>query len=179
MKKGFSIFFILTLSIFLCACSLLHRQPKKETKGEAERIQAKSKEIIRCLTEKDKEAFKELFAEKIRGQDGFSEQVEELFTFFECDTYIRSDIEATASGSGSTEYGKHTEWYVEPEIPYIEVFVELDDQEQDSESKYYGLYYYWQIVSEKDASLEGLHGVTVNLLNTNHTVTVGTDELIN
>lgn len=46
------------------------------------------------------------------------------------------------------------------------------------ETRYYGLYYSWQMVKKEDPALEGLHKVTVELLNMDSEVSAGTDEFI-
>lgn len=178
LKKVCSLLLIFLISSIFCSCSVLDQKSEKKPKGEAEKIQDMSEEIIRCLTKKDKKAFIELFSEKVRKQENFSGQVDELFSFFECETYLQSDIKTTASGNGSIRDGKRTETYLSPEVPYIQVLVPSDKQEGDLETRYYGLYYGWQMVKDEDSTLEGLHRVTVELLNMDSKVSVGTDEFI-
>lgn len=172
MRKIRLLSMVLLMSVILCSCTGIKGfSDKKKTMSEAQRIEAMSEDIIRCLTEKDKEAFTELFCEQVKSTEGFSEQVDQLFAFFQCDTYLTADINTSSSGGGSYEDGKKTEWSVTPAIPYIQVLLESDDG--NMKERYYGVSYYWQIIDEKDSSEEGLHNIKVNLLNTEDTVFVG------
>lgn len=168
MRKIRLLSMVLLMSVILCSCTGIKG---KKTMSEAQRIKAMSEDIIRCLTEKDKEAFIALFCDQVKSGERFSEQVDELFAFFKCDSYLTADINTSSSGGGSYEDGKRSEWSVTPTIPYIQVLVESDDG--NMKERYYGISYYWQILDERDISEEGLHNIRVNLLNIEDTVFVG------
>ena len=58
--------------VSLSACSSIREgQLNKLTSEESQLIQEKSEEIIRCLTENDKDAFRTLFSEETRHSDTF------------------------------------------------------------------------------------------------------------
>lgn len=133
---------------------------------EAELIYQMSTDIITCFTEKDKEALKALFCEKVRNQPGFDEEIDEAFEYFQGDIYINAKIDTSASGGESYDDGERTSWDVSPDIPYIDVlyYVESGD-DKDTESRYYGMSYYWHIINAEDPSLEGLQYIRIELLN--------------
>ena len=176
-KYMISVLFTIWL-LFLGSCSNIRGvQLTKVLNEEGQKIQSMSEEIIRCLTEKDSEAFTELFCDQVRNEDIFDKQIEKLFDFFECDSYIKSEIDTVAAGGDSREYGMRTEWYVIPQITYIEVLVVPNGDYNRMNRRYYGVNYYWQITDTENPSLEGLHNCTVELLNTDESVMVGTTEL--
>lgn len=116
MKKGIAVFMPILMAVLLCSCAKIRDiKLPGASEREPEKIQSMSEEIIRCLTEKDKDSFKNLFCEQVRKREGFDGQLEELFDSFVCDTYTASEIQQTASGGESKESGERTEWYVCPE----------------------------------------------------------------
>ncbi len=143
------------------------------TSEEEALIEEKSEEIVRCLTEGDKKTFASLFCEDVRESDGFAPQVDAVFDFFVCDVYIRSRIETVAGGGMSKEGGERTEWYVSPEIPYIEVLQYAADGSEDMLDRYYGLRYHWQIVDAEHPEKEGLQYMELYLLNLDRSVEIG------
>ena len=171
MRKKITVVFLLfSILIFVTSCNLL----SKLTNNEGEQIEAMSEEIIRCLTENDQAGFAELFCEKIKGTEGFDRQIEEVFSFFKCDSYLRSEIKTTAGGGGLTEFGQKTEWYVTPEITYIEVLIVPDGAPEQMYSRYYRVEYYYQMIDKNHPELEGLHGFEIELINLEDHVTIGT-----
>lgn len=178
LKKRIVPLLLTAAILFLCSCSSRALQLTKITSEENEKVQTMSQEIIRCLTEKDKEAFNALFCEQVKNTDKFAGQVDELFDFFQCDTYIKSEICMNAGGGSETDEGKRIKWYVFPEITYISVLVSPDGNSDNMYNRYYGVNYHWQITDAKNPTLEGLHNITVELLNTDKTVTVGTNEFL-
>ncbi|MCI8496986.1 MAG: DUF5104 domain-containing protein [Clostridiales bacterium] len=148
------------------------------SKSEAEKVQEMSQEIIRCLTEHDRQALKNLFCEQSRSQPRFDNELDALLDYFRCDTYINADIDGITGGGGHREYGEWLEWYVIPEIPYIEVILHSNPEDFDPDtgaplSRYYSVCYFWQITKQEDPSLEGLQYLRVELLNSDHYVQVG------
>ncbi len=97
---------------------------------ESEQIKKQSAEIIRCLTNNDRDGFCTLFCDKIKQSDTFNKQVDALFEFFSCDAYIKSEIIDSACGGESSDRGKRTEWYVTPEITYIKVIDNTDNNKE-------------------------------------------------
>lgn len=186
MKKMNRLFLLLVsviTSLFLAAsCSLpsggrMDRMVAIESE-EADKIQEMSEEIIRCLTERDQQALKDLFCESIRSLPGFDDQINRLFNYFRCDTYIDSAIDTTAGGGGLREYGEWKEWSVTPEIPYIEVILHSNPEDFDPDTgaplgRYYSARYCWEIVNERNPSMEGLQSLRVELLNFDTCVEVG------
>ncbi|QSX04648.1 DUF5104 domain-containing protein [Sedimentibacter sp. zth1] len=134
---------------------------------ESEKIDQMSKEIIRCFTERDKEALKVLFCEQIRNQPSFDDEINKAFEFLTCDVYITSERTTSAGGEESWDSGKRTKWSVWPDIPYIAVLYDFDGDSltHDMESRYYSIYYDWQIVNDEDNSLEGIQYMKIELLN--------------
>lgn len=141
---------------------------------ESKKIESMSEEIIRCLTENDQDGFIALFCEKIRETGDFDSQIENVFAFFKCDSYLRSEINTTAGGGGITEFGKKIEWYVTPEITYIEVLVIPDGAYDQMCSRYYRVDYYYQITDKNHPEREGLHYFAIELINLDDCAVVGT-----
>ena len=161
--------------VCICSCSFFRaEQLTKLTSEEGELIRKESDEIVRCLTEGDKKGFKDLFSEQIRNDETFSQEVDEAFDFFKCDTYIKSEIVDAAGGGSETDEGDRSEWYVTPEITYIKVLQDADGEEPLE--RYYGVYYYWQIKDKDEPGNEGLHYMKIALLNTDKYVEIGRDE---
>lgn len=131
---------------------------------ESEKIEEMSTEIIRCFTERDKEALKVLFCEQIRSQPGFDNEIDESFEFFLCDVYISSEFKTSAGGGESWDSGTRIKWSVRPQIPYIAILCDSDG-DSDMERRYYSIYYDWQIVNDEDKSLEGIQYMKIELLN--------------
>ena len=168
---------LLSLCIFvLTSCSisdLRAGQLSKLTTEESEKIESMSEEIIRCLTEKDSDGFCKLFSQKVREEKEFNNQIENVFSFFKCDGYTTADIDTTAGGGEHIEFGKKTEWYVMPEIKYIEVIVLSKDNADQMYNRYYQVYYDFQIIDQENPELEGLNYFVLELLNLDESVTVG------
>ncbi len=169
MKKLLILLLAIVLLITACSIDLSKIRSEQLTalmNEEGTKIQQMSNDIIKCFTEKDKEALKNLFCEQIRNRPDFDDEIDKAFEFFVCDGYINSNIDTSAGGGESIESGKHISWDVFPEIPYINTIFDADgDPSTPMEDRYYGMHYYWQIVKEDDKSLEGLQYITVELLN--------------
>ena len=148
----------------------------KLTSEEGQLIQEKSDEIIRCLTDKDKEAFCELFSEQARQSDTFDQEVDAVFDFFSCEVYIKSEVVDTAGGESSSKDGERTEWSVSPEITYIEVLQEGNGDGEELLDRYYGVKYDWQIKDSANPEHEGLNHFEITLLNIDEKVEVGKNE---
>ena len=163
MKKLSILLLAIVLLFTSCNTSPLDVLNNILSAGESGKIKQMSNAIIKCFTEKDKEALKDLFCEQVRNSPDFDEEIDKAFEYCKCDIYITSTIKDSASGGSYTEYGKRLEWYVGPDIPYFEILTETDSG--DMESRYYAIYYYWQIIYEADKTLEGLHYIEIELLN--------------
>ncbi len=148
----------------------------KLTSEEGQLIQEKSDEIIRCLTDKDKEAFCELFSEEARQSDTFDQEVDAVFDFFSCEVYIKSEVVDTAGGESSSEEGERTKWSVYPEITYIEVLQKGDGDDEKMPDRYYGVRYGWQIKDSTHPEREGLNHFEITLLNTDDKTEIGKNE---
>jgi len=170
MKKIVFLLFILMITLSSCG-NPLDTFNNILSAGESEKITKMSNDIIKCFTEKDKESLKMLFCEQVRKTPGFEEEIDKAFEYCKVDIYTTSNINFSASGGGHKEYGKYLEWYVGPEIPYFAILTENDSGE--FECKYYSISYYWQIIYEADKTLEGLHYITLELLNVD-TLVIGT-----
>ena len=177
-SKGILAIFLAAAMIF-CLCSCSSSRAKQLTSlmsEESTKIEEQSTEIIRCLTEGDKEGFRSLFCSQVRQSDTFSQEIDDIFDFFSCEIYIKSEIDDSASGGTSSYMGKRTKWYVTPEITYIEVLEYVDENSEELTRRYYGVLYYWEIINTEHPELEGLHYLTINLLNTENAVEIGTYE---
>jgi hypothetical protein len=139
------------------------------TGKESVKIKQMSNDIIKCFTEKDKEALKGLFCEQVRNKSGFDDELDKAFEYLNCDVYTTSTIDDTASGGMSTEHGEYIKWYVAPEIPYFSILKKIESDTDPGGYEhvrcYYSISYYWQITYKEDASLEGLHYMVIELLN--------------
>ena len=133
---------------------------------ESIKIKEMSNEIIRCFTKNDKAALEKLFSIQIRNRPNFNNDIDMLFKYFKCDTYINSEIKTNTSGGESRESGRRTMWYVMPDIPYISVLVSSEENAQKMmKSRYYSIKYSWCIINEIDTTLEGLYYIEIELLN--------------
>lgn len=160
--------------VSLSACSLIREgQLNKLTSTESQLIQEKSNEIIRCLTENDKDAFRALFSEEARQSDTLDEEVDAVFDFFSCEIYIKSEVVDVAGGESSSENGERTEWSVSPEITYIEVLQKGDGDDKEMSDRYYGVRYDWQIRDSAHPEREGLNHFEITLLNTDDKAEIG------
>lgn len=143
------------------------------TNEEGTKINQMSNDIIQCFVKKDKNALKKMFCKKTQNDYNFQDEIDKAFTYLACDDYITSQIDTTASGGDSTEFGERVSWYVIPNIPYIEV-LQADVNNPDSMvERYFSIQYYWQITNNSDKSLEGLQYLTIKLLNMDSSVTIG------
>ena len=174
MKKLIILLFVMIL--LLTSCSNINNILSN---SESEKIKQMSTDILTCITENDKESFKNLFCERSQNIPGFDEQVDAMFEY--CNgtvCFTDSTIKTTASGGSSTQKGERVEWHVSPEIPYFEVLSEPDPDEEQStyfsvmKSRYYSIRYSWYITYESDKAVEGLHGLKIELLNVD-SMTVG------
>lgn len=169
MKKF--LILLLTIVLLLASCSINLPNIRAKQLGtlineESAKIEQMSNNIIKCFTEKDKEALKKLFCEQIRKRPNFDNDIDKAFEYFKCDVYINSNIDTIAGGGESIEDGKRISWDVMPEIPYINVIFDADgDESTPMENRYYSMWYYWHVVNDKDKSLEGLQYITIKLLN--------------
>ena len=160
---------LLSLCIFvLTSCSISDLRA-----GQLSKLTTEESEKIECLTEKDTDGFCKLFSEKAREEKEFNNQIENVFSFFKCDGYTTADIDTTAGGGEHIEFGKRTEWYVMPEIKYIEVIVLSKDNADQMYNRYYQVYYDYQIIDQENPELEGLNYFVLELLNLDESVTVG------
>ena len=158
----------------LCACSSLREKRLTALASEEGRlIREQSEKIIRCLTENDKEGFCALFCEKARQRDTFNQEVDAVFDFFSCEVYIKAEVEDSAGGGMSTEEGKRTEWYLTPEITYIEVLQRKEDDPDEMADRYYGVRYCWKVTDTEKPEMEGLQYFEIRLLNTDNSAEVG------
>lgn len=171
MKRTVAILVVLSLLCLLCSCATLDTQTKDE-----QRITEMSDKIIRCLTEKDRDAFAALFCEQVKHTEAFEEQLNGMFDFFLGDIYLQSDFNGANHEYESFEKGERIQWVVSEEIVYLKVSCKSEDGEDFL--RYYGIRYEWVPVCQEDASLVGLHRVSVELLNTPETAEVGTEEFL-
>jgi hypothetical protein len=146
---------------------------------ESALIRDESEEIIRCLTEGDKDGFCALFSEEIRNSDYFTDKVDDAFSFFDCDVYLISQIQEAAGGSGSTDHGKYTERTLSPEITYIKVLQAVPTGVEGGEvyvDRYYQVRYRWIVTDEDHPERVGIQELEIELLNTDQSVMIGIPE---
>ena len=175
-KKTASFILLFGMILILTSCSFADfraAQLSKLMNEEAEKIEEMSEEIIRCLTENDQDGLAELFCEKIKKSEDFNSQIEKVFSFFKCDVYIDSEYKISAGGGSHIEYGEKTEWYVIPEITYIDILVAPDGWGGQTYDRYYKVNYYYMIIDKENPELEGLNYFEIELLNLDEIVTVG------
>ena len=65
---------------------------------------------------------------------------------------------------------------ITPEITYIEILQHSGEDNEELVDRYYGVYYYWKITDIEHPELEGLHYLIINILNTDNSIEIGTDE---
>ena len=164
MKKCLTLLLAIVLLLQFSGCGM-----NETTPSNGDRIDEMSKEIVRCLIEKDREALEILFCKRVQNTAEFESQMNALYDFFDYDHFIRYDLDGDHAESEAKESGVRTEWSVDAEIIYIEVYDENGTQ-------FYGIEYQWTPIYEADAELVGLHSLTVHLLNTENSVTLGTDK---
>ena len=164
MKKYLTLLLSIVLLLQFSGCGM-----NETTLSNGDRIDEMSKEIVRCLIEKDREALEILFCKRVQKTAEFESQMNALYDFFDYDYFIRYDLDGDHAESEAKESGVRTEWSVDVEIIYIEVYDENGTQ-------FYGIEYQWTPIYEADAELVGLHSLTVHLLNTENSVTLGTDK---
>jgi hypothetical protein len=161
-KPKIVVLLILLISIFtFSGCNMLGRagQLTQLTQTESVKIREMSDKIIHCFKENDQEGLKNLFCEKIRNDPDFNRQLAEAFKYLK-GRINDWDIQTTASGGQSVEYGKIKEWDVSPQIRYVKTI-----GNDITGSHVYDITYHWKIVNEKDKTLEGLQVITITLLN--------------
>ena len=88
---------------------------------ETIKINEMSKEIIRCFTQKDKNALIELFCDEIQNSPDFNNKINKIFEYFSCDIYSFSEKSRSGHSGFSTNEGRRTEWNISVNIPYIYV----------------------------------------------------------
>ena len=176
VKRSFAtIFAILACLLSLCSCSSSRaEQLTALTSSESKKIKEMSDEIIRCLTENDRDGFCSLFCDQVRQRESFSQEVDAIFDSFPCEVYVTSEVQDSASGGSSSAMGKRTEWYVIPKITYIEILQPSGEDSKELVDRYYGVYYYWKITDTEHPELEGLHYLAINMLNTDNSIEIGT-----
>ena len=179
-KRAASVFLALSAMLCLTSCSQLRAlQLTGMMSEEAEKIHSMSEEIIRCLTEHDREGLKELFCDRVKENEELDGQIEELMEFVQCDVYLSADIEDSASGGQSIESGEITDWTVRPQIPYVKVQVASEEEDGRDAVRYYKVAYGWKITDKEDPSMEGLHWIEAELLNMDEKVWIGTNGFLN
>ena len=179
LKRAALVLLIIACMFSLCSCisllSLREKQLNALAAEESGLITEKSEEIIRCLTEGDKEGFAALFCEEVRASSRFADDVDAVFAYFPCEAYITSQIEDFAGGTESREGGKRTEWSLSPEIPYIQILQPSADDPETLRDRYYAVWYDWTLVDEEHLEWVGLRRFTITLLNSDDSVVVGLD----
>jgi len=166
MKKLVILLFVMIL--LLTSCSNINNILSN---SESEKIKQMSTDILTCITENDKESFKNLFCERSQNIPGFDEQVDAMFEYCNGTVYFTDHtIKTTASGGSKRQDGKITYWNVDPEIPYFRVLTEVDSGEK--EFRHYSIRYRWNIICEEDKTNEGLKYIEIELLNVD-SMTVG------
>lgn len=170
---------VLAGALCLTACSFFRAgQLTALTDEEGKRITQQSNEIIRCLTERDRDGLAALFCEKAREGTAFDRELDAVFDYFNCEVYIKAEVNSLAGGGASTESGKRVKWYVHPEITYIKVLQPSARDGDEMVDRYYGVRYYWMITDAEHPELEGLHHLEITLLNADTSVEIGTEEWI-
>lgn len=131
---------------------------------ERKKIKEMSPEIIRCFVEKDKEALTNLFCERIRNNPDFSIEIDKAFQYFKCDFYWGTrTISDSAGGGKAKDEGKVTHWYVTPQMDYVATYVYINDN-FETKVYVYNMNYMWMIYNQ-DKAIEGLHNITIELIN--------------
>ncbi len=129
-----------------------------------------AQQIIRCLLEKDQDGLSALFCQPIRITTSYAQNLGKLYAMFpytSCESYRYDDGLASYSRLKDKEVLRT----LQAEIVYIEVT--QTDANGNKTSKFYGLEWYWVLTCEENPDLLGIHQLTVRLLNTNESVTLG------
>ena len=178
IKRICSVLLIIAMCFLMCSCG------SDVSNGDAANREIKnmSEEIIRCLKENDKEAFKDLFCERVRNIENYDKQVDEFFDYFECKEFISSEYDVSEGSEQITENGEVTEWYTSETIKSIKTIARNPVRnhdipfDEDVVERDYRIEYYYQIVYADDVSLLGLHSITISLPDEeDEGITVGTD----
>ncbi len=129
-----------------------------------------AQKIVKCLIEKDRDGFNALFCKPTRSTSCFTDYVGNLFNMFYYDSYIGYRYDDMVA-SYAKENDKEILRTLQAEIIYIEVPAFGADGEENS--KFYGLEWYWVLACEENPDLVGIHQLTIRLLNTEQSITVG------
>ena len=164
MKKCLALLLAMLLLLQLGGCSM-----NELMRSDSNKIDEMSEKIIRCLIEKDRETLGNLFCERVKKTAEFDAQMNALFAFCDYAHCIRYDLGGDHAQSEASEFGVRTEWSVDAEIIYIDV-------SDEKGTLFYGVEYQWTPIYEANAELVGLHALTVHLLNTDNSVTLGSEK---
>lgn len=124
-----------------------------------------SREIMRCIKEKDKEGLKVLFCDKIKNNADYDldAQIDEMFGFIDYGCSGSWSYGSSGSEGKSWREGRVSDWDMHPEIKDIRIL--YDDGKGGFITKYYIINYYWHITCNEDKSLEGIQYINVEYLN--------------
>lgn len=171
MKRIFCILLAVCMLLTLGGCGAPPASQEGDTitwsSDDYKNAELMARKIVSCLVNQDREGLSALFCQSIRGQSSYLSAVGSLFDMFRYDSYIGyryDDIRSTTSNEGDKEVFKK----LQAEIIYIEVPVPGKD-----DTRFYGLEWHWVLTCEDDPSLLGIHQLTIRLLNTEQSVTVG------
>jgi len=176
MNKCIILFLIVTFSFVSCEHKngeniFSNSRSKLLTLLEGEetiKINEMSNEIIRCFTQKDKNALIELFCDEIQNGPDFNNEIDKMLEYFNCDIYSFSEKSRSGHSGFSTNEGRRTEWNISVNIPYICVLAYKETNIQNEMDRYhYAIQYSWCIINEENKSFEGLYYMNIELLNIN------------
>ncbi|MDE5855611.1 MAG: hypothetical protein K2H06_01040 [Anaeroplasmataceae bacterium] len=130
----------------------------------------------------DSEKLSLLFCEKVRETKEFQDQVTAVYTFISQNLEAKSPYENRSlqplsnQDRGVEKKGMNVvDWYVTKEQFFYNLIIPNHNDVNTWYKCNYSFTYYWQIKDE-DSKEEGLHYLTLKLLNTTEQVTIGTNE---
>lgn len=110
------------------------------------------KAILNALSEHDEEAFRDLFCERAKEQENFSEQVKQAMLFFEGEIEeFPYEGDLTASGGEAWDDGVLVDMHISDDIEDIKT----------NQQKVYHIHYYGYVVNKKVPDEEGVIEITI------------------
>lgn len=136
--------------IFTTSCRLSVLSEPWSMDRESIRV---GKAILAALSEHDEEAFRDLFCEKVKEKEDFSEQAKQAMVFFEGEIEdFPNEGDLTSSGEQAWDGGKVT-------------YMQLNDYIKDiktNSGKVYNVFYYCYVANKEEPEEEGVVRITID-----------------